>query len=769
MKQSIIYKTLLILGFVIIAIFLSSGYLFYVKDNELITQIRNYNLDQTMSALDAQQEIQLENNKAAMAQNADMIAKNSSIFLLNFDKEGLKKSLSFDIQKKSLKAIKIIDSVMNETFLIVYKKGNTLVYDQQFPENFKDFPTLKRPIYLIQDDSRDKIGQIIIHYDESIIKNQIKRLKEETKNKISKFNTTIDDKMHNTNLVKLSIAAASLVTILILISILLIKLVNKPLKILKNGLDEFFLFLQNKKDHASKIDINSKDEFGQMSKGLNENIAVSAKLHEEIHELNTNLEKKVEEKTKKVTTLLDNAGQGFLTFDKNFTVDHEYSKECEKLLGKDLAGKDISSLLFEEKNKIEIFKTSLVNAQNETMPVKRNSYISLLPSVILLNKKALKLEYKILEEGNFMMIITNITSQKKLERKIKREQEILKMIVSVVSESEVFYELKKEYTAFLNSYGKLIDTSKTPLFNITALYRSVHTFKGTFSQLYMQDVVSFLHNLESEISSMQKGTNYTNKDIVKLLDSFDFNDSLNKSLEIIKEVLGDDFLESENYLKVDLCDIKTLQSKIETVLDNHNETTPECKDILSRVQKLSSSKLYAQLQPYVSLSMQLAQRLGKEIYEFNIIGDKNLVVGDSLKPFIKSLVHLFRNSVDHGIETPEERVGKNKDETGSISCSFDIKDRHLYITVSDDGAGIDLEKIKNKLILKGLDPEQYKKEELYLFLFEDSFSTKEELSDISGRGIGMGAVKEELDKLNGIINITSQIDVGTTFEFIIPL
>jgi two-component system chemotaxis sensor kinase CheA len=112
---------------------------------------------------------------------------------------------------------------------------------------------------------------------------------------------------------------------------------------------------------------------------------------------------------------------------------------------------------------------------------------------------------------------------------------------------------------------------------------------------------------------------------------------------------------------------------------------------------------------------------------------------------------------------------KDKDEIGTISCSYDLfDDKNLHITISDDGAGIDIDKIKQKLQKQNIDTQNYSVEQLYSFIFKDSFSTKEDVSDLSGRGVGMSAVKYELDQLNGKVNITSQKDIGTTLEFVIP-
>ncbi len=481
------------------------------------------------------------------------------------------------------------------------------------------------------------------------------------------------------------------------------------------------------------------------------------------------LNKTIQKSRNKIAVLLDNAGQGFLTFDTNFIVDDEYSTECTKILGNNIASQDIADLLFTDSAKKEFFKNTLKLLLQEKNEIKRKSLISLLPQIIIINKKAIKIEYKVLDESYFMLILTNITSQKKLENKVKKEQETLKMIVAIVSESEMFFDLKKEYINFIHSYSTFVDLDKTPLHNISSIYRMIHTFKGTFSQLYMQNIVAFLHQLENEISHLQIKSSSSNEQLLELLDNSDFNKSLNITFNIIKEVLGSEFLESDNFVKIDYLDIVDLQEKIENVLGKLKETTPECYELLCQVQNLSSTKLITLLHPFIASTKQLSSRLEKEIYDFEIIGDSNIALPDKYKPMIKSLVHIFRNCIDHGIESPEVRLEKNKDEVGTIACNFVVEDSNLIISISDDGEGINLDKFRTKLKEKNIDITNLSENEIYQFIFDDNFTTNEKLSDISGRGIGMSAVKNEVDKLNGVININSQKDSGTTFEIVVPL
>ena len=261
-------------------------------------------------------------------------------------------------------------------------------------------------------------------------------------------------------------------------------------------------------------------------------------------------------------------------------------------------------MLFCDDIQKNFFKKTLTNTLTITDDFVQDSLLSLLPCTITLNRRALKLEYKILDDDKFMLVITNITSQKKLEKKIKKEQDILKMIVAVVSESDTFYELKNDYSAFTNSCELVVDMSKTPLFNLSEVYRTIHTFKGTFSQLYMKNSVDFLHNLESKISKMIKENCESNAELKELLRQSNFNENLEKDFDVITDILGEEFLNSVNFIKIDLNDIQSLQKKIAHLLEQKESLSQPCKEVLSQVQSLTSQKLVMLLKPYIKLSQQ---------------------------------------------------------------------------------------------------------------------------------------------------------------------
>ncbi len=470
----------------------------------------------------------------------------------------------------------------------------------------------------------------------------------------------------------------------------------------------------------------------------------------------------IKESQEKISLLLNNAGQGFLTFQDDFKIDNEYSKECEKLLLEDqLATKDIAKILFQDPKKEQFFKSTLLNALHEEMQIKRNAYLSLLPNTILLYKKAIQLEYKIIENKTIMMILTNITTQKKLENKIKKEQELFKMIVAIASESDVFYEVIYEYEEFIQSE---IDCS-----HIDELYRTIHTFKGLFAQFYMEDIVKSLHAIESKIAILIENDLNNIDTLEELVKDHDFVSSFEATKKSIVTILGDDFLKHRNFIKVDLENISNIQEKMTQLLKKQEVITPECEELLYKIETLSKLSLYSLLKPYILMVEQLAKRFEKDVDELIIDGDKNLLVDETMKPFIKSLIHVFRNSLDHGIETAEERIENHKEEMGTIMCQFKIYKGDLQLIIEDDGAGIDIEKVKEKAIAKGINIDSMDDEMIEKLIFNDYFTTKEDVSEISGRGIGMSAVKSELIKLGGTLQVISHKGEGTRFVFQIPL
>lgn len=168
----------------------------------------------------------------------------------------------------------------------------------------------------------------------------------------------------------------------------------------------------------------------------------------------------------------------------------------------------------------------------------------------------------------------------------------------------------------------------------------------------------------------------------------------------------------------------------------------------------------------------LARSLKKEI-NLQLVGEETDLDKNLVEALADPLVHLVRNSVDHGIEMPDDREAAGKPRTGTVTLSASQEGDHILLTIEDDGAGMDAEKLKSIAIGKGvIDADQAARlsnNEAYNLIFAPGFSTKEEISDISGRGVGMDVVKTKITQLNGTVNIESEKGKGTVLEIKVPL
>jgi two-component system chemotaxis sensor kinase CheA len=167
----------------------------------------------------------------------------------------------------------------------------------------------------------------------------------------------------------------------------------------------------------------------------------------------------------------------------------------------------------------------------------------------------------------------------------------------------------------------------------------------------------------------------------------------------------------------------------------------------------------------------LAQKANKQV-ELEIIGEETEVDKTIIEQISDPLVHLIRNAVDHGLETPAGRLAAGKPEMGRVTLEAKHSAGEVWITVEDDGKGLNRDKIFQKGVEKGLvksEDREMKDEEIWRLIFEPGFSTAEQVSSISGRGVGMDVVKRNIERLRGKVDIRSRAGVGTMFAVRIPL
>lgn len=211
------------------------------------------------------------------------------------------------------------------------------------------------------------------------------------------------------------------------------------------------------------------------------------------------------------------------------------------------------------------------------------------------------------------------------------------------------------------------------------------------------------------------------------------------------------------------------------VLENFEKAVHHLRRVTSELQDVAMSvrmiPLAMTFQKLVRVVHDLARKEDKKV-KLNLVGEETEVDKTMTEQIADPLLHMVRNSVDHGLEPPEERIRLGKSEVGKVTIEARYEGGEVWIIVSDDGRGLDREKILKKAIEKGVvkgDPTALSDEDVFNLIFEPGFSTSSTVSEVSGRGVGMDVVKKNIEKLKGRTSIRSRLGHGTSIYLQIPL
>ena len=195
-------------------------------------------------------------------------------------------------------------------------------------------------------------------------------------------------------------------------------------------------------------------------------------------------------------------------------------------------------------------------------------------------------------------------------------------------------------------------------------------------------------------------------------------------------------------------------------------------DMQLAVMKMRMQPLKKVFSKFPRLVRDISNAIGKEV-ELNISGEDTEVDRSVIEHIGDPMVHIIRNAIDHGIEPGEERIKRNKDRKGRIHIDAYQKGNQIIIEISDDGKGIDVDKVKKKALEKSLITiDEYNKlsdEAAINLIFLPGFSTAEVATELSGRGVGMDVVKTNISRLNGYVEVNTKKDMGSTFRISLPL
>ena len=485
----------------------------------------------------------------------------------------------------------------------------------------------------------------------------------------------------------------------------------------------------------------------------------------------TNINNKLEDTNLQMKDILDNVGQGFIRFEEDLMIHSEYSQECTDMFHYCVANRKFSDLIYPNDPQQGEFIDDLIKKILQPESVNLDLYLPLLPEEVEIHNRTIEIDYKISESiknrKSMIVILTDITEKRELEEKMDEERQILKMVVKAMVNRSLFMEVTEGFEQFMfegQESGWMFNPNVDE--NIKYIMRQLHTFKGNFSQFDVIRLTQVLHQTESRLLSVLDGESDSADSMIDYVDPASLQKAYDDDMTLIKEYVGSDFLMEDDMFIIEKNRIVEIEKKMQTILSEQ-----ECKILLPEIRSLRYRPIKDLLKMYPEYTLKLAERLNKAVSSFDIQADEVLVDEAKYQELTKAMVHLFRNAVDHGIEMPDDRVEAGKELMGRVSCIISDLGEAFEIVISDDGSGLDVEKIKGKLIEMGIPEESVAEmtdEDIMHQIFEDSLSTQDEATMLSGRGVGLSAVKREVEELGGHISVTSNLGGGTTFTIRIP-
>ncbi len=478
-------------------------------------------------------------------------------------------------------------------------------------------------------------------------------------------------------------------------------------------------------DFAVRSDIQGKDEFGTLSNSFN-------------FMLNT-----IEDKTNNMSTLLTALPFGLFYFDPSGQISSERSKMTDTLFKNFSKYSNLEEFFSDNGHKVNDLSGILTALFEKLLPF--NSASFLLPQTIVIKKEEsdqiIKLSYRPKLGPNkklerVIMITEDITEKENAKAEGIIQAERVERVSKISADVPGFKE-------FLVSVRSLIEKSKNRGDDFN---RDLHSLKGLLGIYAYHQVALMVHILETDFDQLLfdkfvKTFEEQTLDVVQILD--------------LQEESSMKYVDENKMIKL---------SNLVSELENS-----ELKAAMQALDRFPIEKAFSKYSVHAST---LAQTY--EDKDFKIIFDpSDEITFREVQRLDNVFIHMLNNSIDHGIETTEQRSLKNKSPSGSIHISCKrLPDNSLRFRIADDGKGIDGNQILEKAIQKGLlsesESKNLKETEKMNLIFKSGLSTKDSASMISGRGIGMDAVKSFLESLGGSINLNSAVDIGTTFELIIP-
>jgi len=573
-----------------------------------------------------------------------------------------------------------------------------------------------------------------------------------------------------------TISAVTVFAVIVLsaIGIVLYLQITRPLRRMQEEMSE----IASSQDFTRRVPVGQMDEIGLSINAFNTMIAKI----EESSEL-------LKQKTNDIQTMLQNMPQGILTVAVGNKVHPEYSAYLETIFEtSDIADRDMMDLVFggthvgaDTLAQLEAVVEACIGQDEMNFGFNMHLLVGEIEKTMPDGRvKILDLNWSPITDSSdttvrLLLCVRDVTELRALAEEAsvqRRELAIIGEILAVTQEK--FHEFIGTSIKFVDENELLIrDHTTHNVDAITQLFRNMHTIKGNARTYGLRHLTDALHRAEQSYDELRKTRPNRAWDQGVLLDELAEVRNLIEQYARINEVsLGRKGPgrrgNVERFLMVDRVQIQSTLHRLETVNTGNIHELVAARDAVRNTLRLLGTEPISEALSGVFDSLpSLANELGKlpPIVEIN---DNGFVIRNQASGLLKNVfMHLIRNAVDHGIETPEVRISQNKLAAGTIRLHMDVVDNMLRIRLADDGRGLALSHIRKMANIKGLigADSTVSDEDIARQIFLPGFSTAEKVTEVSGRGVGMDAVQDFLKRENGKIEIRFVDDrVGADFR-----